>query len=214
MKDWTGNSKATFVTLGASNHSEHDREENDYYATEPKAVDFLLDVENFEGSIWENACGEGHLSKRMIEKGLEVISTDLIDRGYGTGNIDFFECKEALGANIITNPPFKFATQWVKKSLELLHDGQKLALFLPIQFFESKQRASIFLKTPPVRVHIFSNRIVCGMNGDFCQRDDDGNIIYDKNGNPKKLQSAKCYAWFIWEVGNYKKPIVVDLINY
>ncbi len=45
-KDWTGNRKTTFVTLGASNHSNHDRAENDYYATEPKAIDFLLEVEN------------------------------------------------------------------------------------------------------------------------------------------------------------------------
>ena len=29
MKDWTGNQKSTFVTLGASNHSEKDRETND-----------------------------------------------------------------------------------------------------------------------------------------------------------------------------------------
>ena len=33
-KDWIGNKKSTFSTLGASNHSEHNREENVYYATE------------------------------------------------------------------------------------------------------------------------------------------------------------------------------------
>ena len=64
-KDWTGNKKTTFVTLGASNHTDHDRAEYDYYATEPKAADLLCDVETFEGSIWENACGEGHLSERL-----------------------------------------------------------------------------------------------------------------------------------------------------
>ena len=213
QKDWTGNKKSTFVTLGASNHTDHERAEYDYYATEPKAIDFLLQVEKFEGTIWENCCGEGHLSKRMAELGLDVISTDLIDRGYGEGNKDFFKCTEALGDNIITNPPFKFAQEWVEHSLELLQDGKKLALFLPIQFLESDNRKYMFQKVPPVRIHVFSNRILCGMNGDFWEHNADGSIKYKKNGEPKKKQSAKCYAWFVWEVGNYSNKPVLDWIN-
>ena len=34
-KDWTGNGKSIFTTLGASNHTEKEREINDYYATDP-----------------------------------------------------------------------------------------------------------------------------------------------------------------------------------
>ena len=55
-RDWTGNKKTTFVTLGASNHSEKDRDENDYYATAPSSVVKLLEVETFNKNIWENAC--------------------------------------------------------------------------------------------------------------------------------------------------------------
>lgn len=29
MKDWTGNSRTTFTTLGASNHSDYERAEHD-----------------------------------------------------------------------------------------------------------------------------------------------------------------------------------------
>lgn len=90
-KDWSGNVKSTYTTLGASNHSEHDREVNDYYATEPDTIDDLFNAEKFDGDIWECACGEGHLSKRMIELGKTVISTDLINRGYGENNIDFLK---------------------------------------------------------------------------------------------------------------------------
>lgn len=104
-KDWTGNKKTTFVTLGASNHTDHDRAEHDYYATEPKAVEELMKVEKFNGSIWENCCGEGHLSEPMIKAGYDVVSTDLVDRGYGEGNIDFFKCNKTLADNIVTNPP-------------------------------------------------------------------------------------------------------------
>ena len=41
-KDWIGNGKIIFTTLGASNHTEKEREINDYYATDPIAVDALL----------------------------------------------------------------------------------------------------------------------------------------------------------------------------
>lgn len=62
-KDWTSNKAATFVTLAASNHSAGERETNDYYATEPKAVEMLLNAERFNPRIWECACGEGHISE-------------------------------------------------------------------------------------------------------------------------------------------------------
>ena len=46
-KDWTGSANSTWVTLGASNHSEKDRQEDDYYATHPIAMVKLLERESF-----------------------------------------------------------------------------------------------------------------------------------------------------------------------
>ena len=59
-KDWNGNSKSTFVQLGASNHSLKDREVNDFYATDPKSlVIFLKALERdnikLHHNIWECA---------------------------------------------------------------------------------------------------------------------------------------------------------------
>lgn len=79
------NEHGVFVTLGASNHTVNSRAENDFYATDPRAIELLLNVENFSDKVWECACGEGHLSKVLESKGYDVISTDLIDRGFGTG---------------------------------------------------------------------------------------------------------------------------------
>ena len=42
MKDWVGNKKSVFITLGASNHTTEERQSEDYYATEPKAAELLL----------------------------------------------------------------------------------------------------------------------------------------------------------------------------
>lgn len=212
-KDWTGNKKTTFVTLGASNHTDHERAKHDFYATEPKAVLELMKVEKFEGTIWENCCGMGHLSEPMIKAGYNVVSTDLIDRGYGTGNVDFFKCDKPLGDNIVTNPPYSMALEWVEHSLDLLPIGKKLALFLPIQFLESDKRAKLFKERPPVRIWVATNRLLCGINGDFSAKDKDGNTLYNKDGTIKRMSSAKCYAWFVWEVGNYSKQPIVGWIN-
>lgn len=47
MKDWTGNATSIYATHGASNHSESDRADLDYYATDPDAVRKLLEREKF-----------------------------------------------------------------------------------------------------------------------------------------------------------------------
>ena len=68
-KDWIGNSKAVFSTLAASNHSETDRVDNDYYATPPDAVKELLKREKFNTYIWECAVGGGHIADVLKEYG-------------------------------------------------------------------------------------------------------------------------------------------------
>lgn len=158
MKDWKSNKKSTFAMVGASNHTNHERAEYDYYATEPKAAEELLNVEYFRGSIWENACGRGHLTKPLLQAGYEVISTDLIDRGYGKGGVDFFKCDKPLADNITTNPPYSKALEWVQHSLDLVDMGKKVALLLPIQFLESESRIELFKNTPPVRIHVAAKR--------------------------------------------------------
>jgi len=94
-KDWTGNKQAAFAMLGARTFAKEDREENDYYATEPKAIELLLEREKFSTNIWEPACGEGHISKVLLSHGHQVFSTDLIYRGYGCGGIDFLKAEGA-----------------------------------------------------------------------------------------------------------------------
>jgi hypothetical protein len=83
--DWTGNKRSAYAALGASNHTDYDREPHDFYATHPKAAELLLEVEghNLSHHIWECACGQGHLSKVFESHGYDVLSTDLIYRGYG-----------------------------------------------------------------------------------------------------------------------------------
>jgi len=59
-KDWTGRGRnSIYSTLGASNHSNYDRVDDDYYATNPIAIDKLFAVHKFDKTIWECASGGG-----------------------------------------------------------------------------------------------------------------------------------------------------------
>ena len=80
----------------AGGNSTSKREENDFYATDPQTLKIFLAEfwkdNSFEGmDILEPACGEGHISKTIKEilPNYEILSTDLIDRGYGQGGVDF-----------------------------------------------------------------------------------------------------------------------------
>ena len=211
-KDWNGNSKSIYVTLGASNHVEEEREQDDYYATHNKATEMLLELEEFDKNILEPCCGEGHISKVLENRGYNVRSMDLIDRGYGEGGVDFLKFNEQVDMDIITNPPYKFAQEFIEHAMDIVTDGHKVAMFLKLTFLESSGRKKLFRKYPPKKIWVSSSRIPCGKNGDFYDRDKDGNIKYDKNGNPKEVSSAVCYAWFIFQKG-YDGPMIVDLFN-
>ena len=197
MKDWTGNKGTTYAVLGASNHTDLQRAEYDYYATEPKAMELLLAEETFSSNIWECACGEGHLSKVLESKGYKVRSTDLIYRGFGEAeSVDFLKEIETFDGDIITNPPYRYALDFVKKALSLVADGQKVAMFLRLQFLEGKRRKQFFLENPPKRVYVSASRLNCALNGDFGKAD----------------TSAIAYAWFVWEKG-YKGDSIIKWIN-
>lgn len=197
-KDWIGNKNTPFSTNGCSNHSEQEREKNDYYATDPSAVDDLLKYEKFDNIVWEPACGEGHLSKRLKENGVNVISTELYDRGYGVErDVDFLKTGKPYGQHIITNPPYKYAKEFVEKAIDLLKDknGSKIAMFLKLTFLEGQKRKELFQKYPPKTVYVFSKRKECALNGYFKEKSD----------------SAVAYAWFVWEIG-YKGECIVKWI--
>ena len=156
-------SKKVFTTLGSSNHVPEEREAFDYYATDPKAVEMLLELEQFSPVIWEPAGGEGHISKVLQAHGYEVISTDLVYRGFGDPEpLDFLkETLDGFEGDIITNPPYSTglefvqrALEFVQRALESVRPGGKVAMFLKVQFLEGQKRGAFFKDTPPNRLHI------------------------------------------------------------
>jgi len=167
------------------------RETHDFYPTWPAATAALLKVERFAGPVWEPACGDGAMSRVMEAAGLTVISTDLIDRAYGEGGRDFLMEWQPRAPNIVTNPPFRWARQFVDRSL-MLTTG-KVALFLRLAFLEGVDRGTWLPTTPLARVWVMSRRVPM-------QR---GKISGDGDGH-----GVVAFAWFVWEHGHQGPPVL------
>ena len=189
----------TFVVMGATSHSKGEREKHDYYATDPVAVEELLKVETFNNYVWECAYGGGHIGDVLENNGYKVYKTDIVERSRPLDKIlDFikFENKKLRKVDIVTNPPYKYAKEFVEKSLDIIEDGCKVAMLLKLTFLESKSRRELFETNPPKYVYVFSKRITCAINGDF----------------DKISSSAIAYAWFVWVKG-YKGNTIIKWIN-
>lgn len=192
-KDWDGNYKSVYVTLGASSHTKEEREKNDYYATDPSAIDFLINSGiDICKDVWEPACGEGHLSKRLKDYGYNVWSTDLIDRGYCDDVVDFLKYDKKWHGDIITNPPYKYAQEFVTKALDLVDYNNRIFMFLKLQFLEGKSRRKLFDTKQLETLLVSSSRIICAKNGDF------DNVS----------SSAVAYGWFVFKKFYGKDPVI------
>ena len=204
-KDWTGNKNSIFKTLGASNHTEKETQNEDYYATDPEAAEWLLKIEDIakDRDIWEPAAGELHLSNVFKKHGYHVISTDLIVRNEEVMQKDFLKKDEGehklFNGTIITNPPYKFAAEFVESAMEKIADGNKVCMFLKLQFLEGKKRRELFKKYPPKTIWVSSSRIMCAKNGDF-------ETMIEGGG------SAVAYGWYCWEKG-YKGDTTLKWFN-
>lgn len=195
--DWTGNCRSVYGTIGASNHTNSEREENDYYATSPKAVEMLLEREQFSTNIWECASGEDHITNVLRNHGYNVYSSDIIDRTGHTDKIDFLTTTYTdLLLDIVTNPPYKYAQEFVEHALDTISNGHKVAMYLKLTFLEGKKRQQLFNKRNLKTVYVMSGRMGYAKNGEF------------SNKESQTETGAVAFAWFIWEKGYIGDPII------
>ena len=164
------------------------RHPDDYYPSPPEAVEALLSVETFTGQIWENACGDGAISKVLLAHGHDVLSTDLVYRGFGEAPHDFLT-SPYTSVNVITNPPFKLAEEFVRLSLQ--RTTGKVAILGKLQFLEGAKRKIMFENSPFKAVYVFSKRLTMTRGGE--EMDNSGMIAF---------------AWYVFEHGYKGKPTV------
>ena len=97
------------------------RELDDFYATPPECTEALIaaEADRMPMTVWDPCCGAGDISTVLRRRGREVVSTDLVDRGYGQGGLDFLLQRTALAEAIVTDPPFKYAEAFLRHAAEL-----------------------------------------------------------------------------------------------
>lgn len=162
------------------------KQKNEYYATHPSVTQDLLSCEQFSSPILEPCCGGGFMAEVIKNRGYEVYATDIVDRGYGTGNIDFLTADFPVGKyDIITNPPYTLFVPMLEKAMEICN--KKVAMLLPLNFLSSKERYEVFKKYPPKSVYVYVERICIAKGGKFEE--------YESSSN------MQIYAWYVWEKG-------------
>ncbi len=174
------------------------RPDHDFYPTSPEAVRALLSVEPFDDLIWEPACGDGAIAKELVRHGHSVHPTDLIDRGYGIGGIDFLapdvtqrvwhRGKPPVGLHIVTNPPYSYqqgiGDKFVGQALRITREtGGKVAMLLNLGCLAHPLRTKKWQADPPAAIHIM-DRLVCWPNGNRKQA---GRYIAEHR-----------YCWIVW----------------
>lgn len=168
------------ASMSAIDH--HAMRVDDFYASPPMAVEALLRVEKFTGAIWEPACGDGAISTVLQDHGYDVVSTDLVERGYGQGRIDFLMEQQALAPNIVTNPPYKNGTDFAEHSCRLAKG--KVAFLMRLVWLEGARRKKLFEQTRLKRVWVFSKRIP---------------RMHRAGYTGKTTSSSIAFAWFVWD---------------
>lgn len=200
-KEWKGNSDSVRSRLAINKaHTTKGRETDDFYATDPAALEALLDHCSYylhnlfcaNPIIWECACGNGNLAKLLTKNGFVVYASDLKDRGFGNVHIDFLNTKiDNCPPIILTNPPYSLATEFIEHALEILPENGLYIALMNITYLAGQKRYERVYRYGSLReVYIFSKRIGCWKNG---QRDD------------KKAHIIN-YAWYVFQKGYKGQP--------
>lgn len=176
-----------------------DREGTDFYPTPADVTHALLDFLHLVPGtrVWEPACGEGHISEVLRERGYRAYSSDLYDRGYGDPLRDFLRASflpaaEGLGGFpqwIITNPPFSQAEAFIRHALTL---GVPFAFLLKSQFWHASKRRNLFEQHRPSHVLPLTWR------PDF--------LMGRKGGSPTMEA-----AWTVWQPTPAKATVYLPL---
>jgi len=140
------------------NQSNDDRHPTDLYPTHPVWTESLLDTVVFRGPIWECANGHGDMTKVLQEYGYDVRATDIL-----TG-VDFLVQDERWVGSIVTNPPYRYADEFIFKALELA--TEQVAMLLPIGALGGQRRyRDLWGKHPPATVVVVAARMPIGSGG-------------------------------------------------
>jgi hypothetical protein len=166
----------------------------EFYPTPPEATRALLSVEQFDGPIWEPACGRGAISMVLEAAGHDVLSTDLIQRDYGAGGIDFLRQTQPRAKHIVTNPPYGrgLGDAFVRHALDLTRDtGGTVAMLLNVASLCHPNRHRLWVQNPPAAIYAL-DELVCWPEGDPALAN--------------RATNMHRYCWVVWRPRHAGRP--------
>ena len=174
------------------------REENDLYATRPHDVHLLYQYEPsiIEGKIWECACGHGHIVRTLQELGAtDIYASDLVDYGFGYNVSNFLMNNDHNDEfdTILTNPPYKYAMEFIIHALKQVKTGGRVIMLLPITVLSGITRyKKIYRHNKPKYIYVFARKTY--------------GILANKGDDQYQAPNLS-HCWVIWEKG-YKDDTV------
>jgi hypothetical protein len=171
---------------------------NDCYSTPPVAVEALLTVESLPYPIWEPATGHGNIVRALRDAGHVVIASDIM---HFTFPLDFEgdflkQMRAPAGVQLIlTNPPYKLATEFVDHALTLC---PRVIMLCRLAFLEGERRSEILDTGALVAVHVFRNRLP---------------MMHRDGWTGTRASSAMAFAWFVWD-RNHTGGASIDRISW
>lgn len=176
------------------------RKDADFWITPRWATEALLDREILPRCVWEPACGDGAMARVLQDRGIEVVATDLHDRGFifGRGRRDFLLEREMPQREdeffsfrptaIVTNPPFSLLDRFIEHAHSLA--PRKICFFAPTGALSGQKRGAFYTKHPWSRVWIFSRRVTL-LAGELA--------VNGVTEAPAEMRGNQNFAWFVME---------------
>ncbi|KAA5604368.1 SAM-dependent DNA methyltransferase [Roseospira marina] len=128
---------------------------NDFYPTPPDVTRALPAVEALPNIIYDPACGDGAMLDVFKALGFKTIGSDIEPRGamINAKRQDFLTVRGTLPETvaIVTNPPFKFAAEFVRQAHALR--CTKLCLVLKGTYWHAARRQALWSLWQPKIVY-------------------------------------------------------------
>ena len=152
----------TPIPKGNARSSGYNRQADDWYQEPRRAVDALLEVEEFDGVIYEPACGGGNIPEACHARRLPVVGSDIRNRGWphtilGDFLVPLWHARPPFN-HIVTNPPFKLGVEFALRGLELTC-GKVCILQRTVWLEGARRYQALFSKGHLMRVWQFRSRV-------------------------------------------------------
>lgn len=161
---------------------------SDLYNTPDEAIAALVEVcghkiSNPRLKLFEPCNGKGKVSSALASYGIQMTTNELFsEHGVSDYNEDFLNPNKNVASKwdfdiIITNPPYKLATEFVLEGFKYAKEQYHL---LRVNFLEGQARYDKLLSKGHLKnVYIFTKRISCS-----------------KGVDEEPQANAVCYCWF------------------